>query len=49
MTARPLESHISLIRTAALRVFVDSVSMSAMCHVKNDFPFSQKVLCKLSC
>ena len=32
--------------TTVDRSDVDSVSMSAMCHGKNDFPFSQRVLCK---
>ena len=40
MTARPLEYHISLIIITALGQFVGSASMSAMCHVKNDFSSS---------
>ena len=35
--APPLEYNIILIWISALKKIVDFVSMSAMCHVKNDF------------
>ena len=47
--APPLEYSIILIWISALKKILDFVSMSAMCHVKNDFPSSQRVLCKLRC
>ena len=49
MTARPLEYDSSLVGITSLKKVVDSVSMSTMCHVKNGFPSSQKLLCKLRC
>ena len=50
MIARPLEYHIGLSKLPhSENLETLWVLISAMCHVENVFPSSQRVQCKLRC